>query len=121
MEPDAEDETSSHPLPLVEEEVEPAAPTGGRRLDTHEWIALAIGVLALCAGIFALVTADDDPASPLDTARDSALIAAPRHIPTMNTMDYRRAADGRAAWEEAPHGLLPAQPVAIAAAKPDRA
>src|SRR3546814_3522814 len=43
MEPDAEDETSSHPLPLVEEEVEPAAPTGGRRLDTHEWIALAIG------------------------------------------------------------------------------
>src|SRR3546814_1269291 len=72
MEPDAEDETSSHPLPLVEEEVEPAAPTGGRRLDTHEWIALAIGVLALCAGIFALVTADDDTASPLRSAEHTS-------------------------------------------------
>src|SRR3546814_7790797 len=96
MEPDAEDETSSHPLPLVAEEVEPAAPTGGRRLDTHEWIALAIGVLALGAGIFALVTAADDTASPLDTALRSALIAAHRHTTTLNTRDSRRVAAGLA-------------------------
>ncbi|HEY9563181.1 MAG TPA: hypothetical protein VIR30_05350, partial [Nocardioides sp.] len=78
---------------------------------------LAIGVLALCAGIFALVTADDDTASPLDTARDSALIAAHRHITTMNTMDYRRVDDGLAAWEEATTGLLHDQTVAISEAE----
>jgi Mce-associated membrane protein len=75
----------------------------------RRWWRLALVVLALLvmvAGLGQWWRADHDSGRALAQQRDAVLIAATSHIETLNTLDYRKVADGLAAWQSVTTGTL---------------
>ncbi|MEX0426185.1 hypothetical protein AB3X52_01040 [Nocardioides sp. DS6] len=73
-------------------------------------LRLAALLLVACAVmVVGLVTwhrAAHDPTTDRAQMRDAVLIAATRHIETLNTLDYRHVDDGLAAWRAVTTGTL---------------
>ncbi|CAM3410656.1 hypothetical protein NODU109028_15685 [Nocardioides dubius] len=70
------------------------------------WALLAAGLVVLVLGVQFWRSAEPDPDAARAERRDAVVVAATSNLETLQTMDYEKAEEHLAAWQEVSIGVL---------------